>query len=158
MGKCLFLRKGEIHTAPTTEEEVLVPITADNISSYFTVRNGTYYFKGSGSAFATTNSNEDSTTASTTLTAKQDIIELIFVYSWSTEEDYDRFTLKVANSIVENAVSGPYTIKTYYGSLMAGQKIEFTYSKDDNNSKYNDKCTFSNMFIRIKQRKGYYNG
>ena len=36
-------------------KEKTVSITANNISEYFTVTNGSYYFKGSGSVFTTTN-------------------------------------------------------------------------------------------------------
>ena len=130
MGHCLMMRKGEVHTAPSTVKEVIVAITADNIGDYFTVTNGSYYFKGSGDVFTSNNAGKSSSTASTVLTAKQDISVLAFWYSYSSEAKYDKFTLKVGGTTVENGVSGATTNRTYSGSLAKGLTIEFTYSKD----------------------------
>lgn len=130
-----------------SEETRTVAITANNISDYFTVTNESYYFVGSGNIFSTNNAGVDSSTASTVLTAKYDISALSFNYSYSSEANYDKFTLKVAGTTVENAVSGSTTSKSYSGSLKAGQTIEFTYAKDNSQSKNDDKCTFSAMNI-----------
>ena len=150
----MFLRKGETHTVPSTVKEVIVAITADNIGDYFTVTNGTYYFAGSGSVFTSNNSGESSSTASTVLTAKQDISVLAFNYSYSSEAKYDKFTLKVGGTTVEDGVSGATTNKTYNGSLAKGQTVEFTYSKDSSQDGNDDKCTFSDMHITILGPKG----
>ena len=129
---------------------VIVDITASNISDYFTVTNGSsYYFKGEGNVFTTNNAGVNSSTATTTLMAKQDISEISFNYSYSSEPSYDKFTLKVAGSTIENAVSGATTTKSYNGSLTSGQTIEFKYAKDGSVNKNNDKCTFSNMVIKL---------
>lgn len=149
MGHCLFLRKGEVHTAPPTVKEVIVSITATNIADYFTVTNGTYYFAGSGSVFTSNNGGKASSTATTVLTAKQDISVLTFNYSYSSEKSYDRFTLKVGGTTVEDGVSGATTNRTYSGSLAKGQTIEFTYSKDSSQNGNDDKCTFSDIYITI---------
>ena len=154
MGNCMFLRKGEVHTPPSTDKEVIVAITAANISDYFTVTNGTYYFAGSGSVFTSNKSGKSSSTASTVLTAKQDISVLAFNYSYSSEAKYDTFTLKVGGTTVEDGVSGATTNKTYNGSLAKGQTVEFTYSKDSSQNANDDKCTFSNMHITILVPKG----
>ena len=154
MGKCMFLRKGEVHTPPSTVKEVIVAITADNIGDYFTVANGSYYFKGSGSTFTSNNAGKASSTASTVLTAKQDISVLAFGYSYSSEAKYDKFTLKVGGTTVENGVPGTTTNKTYNGSLAKGQTVEFTYAKDSSQNANDDKCTFSNMYITILVSKG----
>lgn len=154
MGKCLFMRKGEVHMAPSTVKEVIVSITAANIADYFTVTNGTYYFAGSGSVFTSNNGGKASSTASTVLTAKQDISVLAFRYSYSSERNYDKFTLKVGGTTVENAVSGATTNKSYNGSLTKGQTIEFTYSKDSSQNGNDDKCTFSDMHITLLVPKG----
>lgn len=154
MGNCMFLRKGEVHTPPSTDKEVIVAITADNIGDYFTVANGSYYFKGSGSVFTSSNGGKSSTTASTVLTAKQDISVLAFSYSYSSEAKYDKFTLKVGGTTVEDGVSGATTNKSYSGSLTTGQTVEFTYAKDSSQDKNDDKCTFSNMHITILVSKG----
>ena len=149
MGRCLFMRKGEVHAAPSTVKEVIVAITAVNIADYFTVTNGTYYFTGSGSVFTSNNGGKASSTATTVLTAKQDISVLTFNYSYSSEKSYDRFTLKVGGTTVEDGVSGATTNRTYSGSLAKGQTIEFTYSKDSSQNGNDDKCTFSDMYITI---------
>lgn len=154
MGHCLFLRKGEVHTTPSTVKEVIVSITAANIADYFTVTNGTYYFAGSGPVFTSNNGGKASSTASTVLTAKQDISVLAFRYSYSSERNYDKFTLKVGGTTVENAVSGATTNKSYNGSLTKGQTIEFTYSKDSSQNVHDDKCTFSDMHITLLVPKG----
>lgn len=154
MGHCLMMRKGEVHMAPSTVKEVIVSITATNIADYFTVANGTYYFAGSGSVFTSNNGGKASSTASTVLTAKQDISVLAFRYSYSSERTYDKFTLKVGGATVENAVSGATTNKSYNGSLTKGQTIEFTYSKDSSQNGNDDKCTFSDMHITLLVPKG----
>ena len=129
---------------------IVVDITASNISEYFTVTNGSsYYFKGNGNVFTTNNAGVNSSTASTILTAKQDISEIFFNYSYSSEPNYDKFTLKVAGSTIENAVSGATTTKSYNGSLASGQTIEFKYAKDSSVDRNDDKCTFSNMVIKL---------
>lgn len=149
-GKARKIKKGFVGVStevPIYEETVkTVNITASNISEMFTVTNGTYYFKGSGGTFTTSNYGNDSTTATTTLTAKSDMT-VSFNYSYSSEQGYDKFTLKVAGTTVEDAVSGSTTSKSYSGNLTAGQKIEFTYAKDGSQSKNEDKCTFSNMVV-----------
>lgn len=154
MGHCLFLRKGEVHTAPSTVKEVIVAITADNIGDYFTVTNGNYYFAGSGATFTSNNAGWNGSTASTVLTAQQDISVLAFNYSYSSEANYDKFTLKVGGTTVEDGVSGATTNKSYSGSLTTGQTVEFTYAKDSSQDKNDDKCTFSNMRITILVSKG----
>lgn len=154
MGHCLMMRKGEVHMAPSTVKEVIVSITAANIADYFTVANGSYYFKGSGAVFTSNNGGKANSTATTVLTAKQDISVLTFDYSYSSERSYDRFTLKVGGTTVENAVSGATTNKSYNGSLTKGQTIEFTYSKDSSQNGNDDKCTFSDMHITLLVPKG----
>ena len=140
----------EVIGGPIVVGPIVVDITASNISDYFTVTNGSsYYFKGEGNVFTTNNAGVNSSTATTTLTAKQNISEISFNYSYSSEPNYDKFTLKVAGSTIENAVSGATTTKSYNGSLTSGQTIEFTYVKDSSVNKNDDKCTFSNMVIKL---------
>lgn len=148
MAKKAYL--GILTEIPTyTEELKTVSITADNISEYFDVKNGSYYFAGSGGTFTSNNGGVNSSTATTTLKAKQDIDDIVFSYSYSSEANYDKFTLKVAGTTVENAVSGATTSKSYSGSLTAGQIVEFTYAKDSSQSSNDDKCTFSGMTIKV---------
>ena len=140
----------EVIGGPIVVDPIVVNITASNISEYFTVTNGSpYYFNGQGNVFTTNNKGISGSTASTILTAKQDISEISFDYSYSSERPYDKFTLKVAGSFIENGVSGPTTAKSYNGSLASGQTIEFKYIKDSSVDKNDDKCTFSNMVIKL---------
>ena len=145
--QCLQLTRGKFRCESSPQS---VAITASNISEYFTVTNGSpYYFNGQGNVFTTNNKGVSSSTASTILTAKQDISEISFDYSYSSESRYDKFTLKVAGSFIENGVSGTTTAKSYNGSLTSGQTIEFKYVKDSSVDKNDDKCTFSNMVIKL---------
>lgn len=125
-----------------------VSITASNISTYFTVSNGSYYFAGSGSTFTTNNGGVKSSTATTTLTAKQ-AGTLSFNYSYSSEANYDKFTLKVAGVTIESAVSGATTNKSWSGAISVGDVIEFTYAKDSSQDANDDRCTFSGMQLLL---------
>lgn len=128
-----------------SETVVTAAVTDANISDYFDVSNGSYYFALSGGTWTSNNGGKNSSTATTTLTAKLDISALSFDYSYSSEANYDKFTLKVAGTTVENAVSGTTTNKSWSGSLSKGQTIELTYTKDSSNHSNDDKCTMSNM-------------
>ena len=142
--QCLQLTRGKLKRENSPQS---VAITASNISQYFTVTNSSYYFSGNGTIFTTNNAGVGGSTASTILTAKQDISEISFDYSYSSEPNYDKFTLTVAGSTIENGVSGATTAKSYNGSLTSGQTIEFKYVKDSSVDKNDDKCTFSNMVV-----------
>ena len=135
-----------------TEKMATIAITATNIAQYFTVTNGSYYFAGSGNVFTSNNGGVNSSTATTTLTAKVDMSALTFSYSYSSEQNYDKFTLTVGGTTVESAVSGATTTKSYSGSLKAGQSIVLTYAKDSSQSNNDDKCTISNISITAKVR------
>ena len=131
----------------TTTETI--NITAGNISAYFTVSNNSYYFVGNGSVFTTNNGGVANSTAKTTLTAKQNMSNITFNYSYSSEANYDKFTLTVAGTVIENAVSGATTTKSYSGTLSAGDTIIFQYAKDVSADRNDDKCTFSDITISI---------
>lgn len=135
-----------------TEQTQTVAITSSNVSQYFTVTNGSYYFAGSGNVFTSNNAGVNSSTAQTTLTAKTDISALTFNYSYSSEQNYDKFTLSVGGTTIESAVSGSTTTKSYSGSLSAGASIVMTYAKDSSQHKNDDKCTVSNISITTKVR------
>ena len=142
--QCLQLTRGKLKRENSPQS---VAITASNISQYFTVTNSSYYFAGNGTIFTTNNAGVGGSTASTILTAKQDISEISFDYSYSSEPNYDKFTLTVAGSTIENGVSGATTSKSYNGSLASGQTIEFKYVKDSSVDSNDDACTFSNMVV-----------
>jgi hypothetical protein len=132
-------------------EDVTTSITTSNISTYFEVLNSSYYFEGNGSVFASNNAGVASCTAQTKLTALKDM-NISFSYSYSSEANYDKFTLIVANTTIESAVSGSTTNKTYSGSISAGQTILFIYAKDGSQNGNSDRCTFSNMRVTYRER------
>lgn len=142
-----------VETEVPVYETNTVNITVDNISDYFTVTNGSYYFVGSDDTFTTNNGGVSGSTASTTLTALSDM-DISFSYSYSSESGWDKFTLVVGGTTIANAVSGATTTKTYVGSITAGQTISFKYAKDGSGNNNDDKCTFSNMVITTRVQTG----
>ena len=145
------VKKGYIGVTVTepvyeTSDPITTAITSANIGNFFTVNNGSYYFKGSGAVFTTNNAGVSNSTAQTTLTAKKDM-QLSFQYSYSTEANYDTFSLTVAGTTVENGVSGATTSKSWSGNLTQGQTIIFTYRKDGSQDRNDDACSFSNMQV-----------
>lgn len=130
-----------IQAGPST-----IPITAANIQEYFTVTNDSYYFAGNGSTFTTNNGGVNNATAQTVLTALFDMT-VSFTYSYSSETNYDKFTLIVGSTTVENGVSGATTTKQYTGTISAGTTITFTYTKDSSANNNDDQCTFSGMTV-----------
>jgi hypothetical protein len=135
-----------------------INITGDNITDYFTVTNGTYYFKwnSSSNAFASSNIGVGGSTATSTWKAINDISNLSFTYSYSSESGWDKFTLTIAGTTVENAVSGSTTIKSWSGSLTAGQTIVLTYSKDSSVDRNDDVCKVYNITADIRVQTGTY--
>lgn len=154
-GKARKIRKGYIgvNTDVPVYDTSTTAITASNISNFFNVVNSPYYFAGSGNTFTSNNKGVNSSTAATLLGALVDM-ELSFTYSYSSEKDYDKFTLKVGSTAVEDAVSGSTTTKTWSGSVKKGDVIQFTYVKDNSNHGYNDVCTFSNMNVTTNIQTG----
>lgn len=145
-GTGVFIAGSTWQGASIEVKKTTTAITADNITDWFTVTNNSYYFKGDGSVFTTTNGGVSSSTAKTVLTALKDM-DVSFSYSYSSETSYDKFTLIVAGTTVENAVSGSTTVKTYSGSLATGETITFQYVKDGSQNSYDDKCTFYGMEV-----------
>ena len=130
-----------------TTNENTVNIDESNISDVFDVANASYYFVGSDGTFTTNNGGVSSSTAQTKLTAKYGMT-ISFNYSYSSEANYDKFTLTVGSTTVESAASGVTTNKTYSGAIAAGETIVFTYTKDSSTNSNNDKCTFSSMVVQ----------
>ena len=126
-----------------------VEITASNISDYFRVTNNSYYFAGNGSVFTSNNKGRDSSTAKTVLTALFDM-EISFDYSYSSESNYDKFSLYIGSGYLENGASGATTKKSYSGTITGGTTISFQYTKDGSQHTNDDQCTFSNMVITGK--------
>ncbi len=150
---------GNLYVGVNTEfpiyEEQTVNINSSNIGSYFTVTNNSYYFAADsgGTTWKSNNKGVNSTTAQTTLTAKMNCF-VSFDYSYSSEASYDKFTLSVGSTTVENAVSGATTSKSWSGNVTAGKVILFKYEKDSSQHKNNDECTFSNVVITTQTQTG----
>ena len=150
------IKKGYVGVSmefPVYGDPVTTSVTVSNIDQFFTVTNGTYYFNGSSGTFVNTNSGVANSTAETTLTAKVDM-DVSFYYSYASEDNYDKFTLVVGGTMVENGVSGASTTKKYSGSLKAGESIKFTYSKDGSKDSNGDRCAFSTINVTTTEVLG----
>lgn len=141
--QCLQLTRGKFRCENSPQSAA---ITASNISQYFTVTNSSYYFAGNGTIFTTNNAGQNSSTAQTTIKALYNM-SISFDYSYSSEANYDKFTLTVAGTTIEKDVSGATTNKSYSGTLNSGDSIVFKYAKDSSQHSNDDKCTFSNMVV-----------
>lgn len=121
-----------------------------NISDYFTITNGTYGFiwNDIDNAFSSTNGGVNSSTATSTWTALQDIKNISFTYSYSSESNYDKFTLTVAGNTIVNNVSGSTTIKTWSGDILTGESIVLKYTKDSSANSNDDKCKIYNISFK----------
>lgn len=123
------------------------------LSDLFTITNGSsYYFANTNtestnnySTYKSNNGGQNSTTASTTLTALHDFSALSFGYSYSGESNYDYVTLTVGGTTIESKASGSTTNKTWSGKLFKGQTIQITYVKDRSNHSYDDCGTIYNI-------------
>lgn len=123
------------------------------LSDLFTITNGSsYYFANTNtestnnySTYKSNNGGQNSTTASTTLTALHDFSALSFGYSYSGEKNYDYVTLTVGGTTIESKASGSTTNKTWSGTLSKGQTIQITYVKDRSNHSYDDCGTIYNI-------------
>lgn len=147
--KIEIIRPG-IKTVTTETKLVDETITENNVDSFFSVANGTYYFAPKDGVWTSNNNGVKSSTATTTFTAKSSM-PVSFDYSYSSEAKYDKFTLVVAGTTVEDGVSGATTLKSYSGNLPADQIISLTYSKDSSNDSNDDKCTLSNFKTKVEK-------
>lgn len=138
----------DIKTVTTETKLADAQITEDNVDEFFDVTNGTYYFAPSKGVWTSNNGGIDRSTATTTFKAKG-AMPVSFDYSYSSEANYDKFTLTVSGTTVENAVSGATTSKSYSGNLASDQAIVLTYSKDSSGDKNDDKCTLSNLKTQV---------
>lgn len=133
------LKRTEIHGDTTSITEVVATLTEENVDEFFSVENGSYYFLPQNGVWTSNNGGVKSSTASTKFTALRDLT-VSFGYSYSSEANYDKFTLSVAGVVVEDAVSGTTTTKTYSAELHTGDTIELAYTKDTSQDANDDKC------------------
>ena len=110
-----------------SEETKTVDITASNISDYFTVTNGTYYFVGSGSSFTSDSYGGD--TSVTTFTAKRDIEAISFEYGHTMSPMLRGFfLLEVGGNQIYYTATLASNENTYTGSLKAGDSIHIEFN------------------------------
>lgn len=122
-------------------------IQDSNLSEYFTVTNGSYYFKWNSQSqqFIASNLGVNSSSSTTTLVAKKEIKDFSLRYGYTTEANYDKFTFKYNSTTVENAVSGTLSSKTWTQNLAVGDTLTFTYTKDSSSHATNETCYFENV-------------
>lgn len=123
-------------------------VTSSNINKVFSnIVNGSYYFAEDGSTgkFVSNNKGVHNSTATTTLTAAENMT-LSFSYIVSSEVRYDKFTITIAGSDVGTFSGTDVTEKTWSGSLNAGDTIVFSYSKDSSANGGDDCASFYNMW------------
>lgn len=130
-----------------TRKLLQLPINGSMLECCFKITHGkNYYFAYNGTKFVSNNYKKDNSTATTTLTALQDV-KISFDYSYSSEQNYDKFTLIVAGKTIENNVSGSTTTKTFSGQLLKGETIFLQYTKSSLNSRGDDRCSIFNIDI-----------
>lgn len=148
-------RNAYIGVSQSVADTEWVTITADNLSTYFTVTNDTYYFVPSGSTFTSNNNGKNSTTAKTSLKPLKRIYAWKFNYLVSSESGYDTFTCSYGSTTslttVIDAVSG--TVNSSFSSttqISTSRYINFIYEKDSSSASGNDKVVISNFQIQIR--------
>lgn len=122
------------------------PVSGETIEDYFSIKNnGDYWFSYSGGEFRANNTNKNSTTAETVLTAKSDL-HISFDYSYKTEEDDDKFTILFNSDYIASAVSGKGS-KSYSGYVEKDNTFTFKYKKDSNDHATDEYVLISNIKI-----------
>ena len=155
-GKARKVKKGYIGVVTDIPiyNTTTATITSSNISTYFTVTNGTYYFVGySDGRFESNNNDEDDTGATSIWKAKNTITNMSFNWSVDSESGYDKFTITVGDIVAVDGQSGEKS-GSWSGSLAAGKTIELKYSKDSSNSVGNDAGIIKDISITIQTQTG----
>ena len=92
-----------------------------------------------GVSFSPGNYSVNSTTATCTLTAKENLTNIVIGYSYVTEKNYDKVTVVRNGSTLLNAASGSNTGTFDATTLAKGQTIKLTYTKDSSQSASGEK-------------------
>ncbi len=161
LGSSISLSNPTSFTAIETAEKGLYQAEDDyGTTYYFRGASTKNYLKLSGTNkkynFVSNNQNQNSTTATSTIkfTPTQSGT-MTFDWSVSSESNYDKFTVKLNDTVVTdtsnvsiNAVSGTKSGKVSM-SVTAGTlyTLVLTYSKDSSQSKNDDTAKIENLFI-----------
>ena len=130
-----------------TRKLLQLPKSGSMVELCFKITNGEeYYFAYNGAEFTSNNYHVNGSTATTTLTALHDI-KISFDYSYSSQENYDKFTLIVAGKTIEDNVSGYTNVKNFSGRLLKGETIFLQYTKNQSTHNYDDRCAMFNINI-----------
>lgn len=121
--------------------------TTNDAAQAFDMADGTYGFKLVDGEYVSNNKGKHSTTATSTWTAKYDMDNVSFKYSYSSEDKYDKFTLTVAGKTIANAASGATTVKAWSGTLKKGDTIVMKYTKDSSDNKNDDQCKIYDILV-----------
>lgn len=108
--------------------------------SWTNTENGTYSFIQNGNTWTSNNNGVNSSTATSTWTVNvTSDIEYTLKYKVSSETTYDKFTLKLDDTIIANAISGAGNEETYTVTLTSGtHTLVATYTKDSSQNKNDD--------------------
>ena len=96
---------------------------------------------GGGVSFSPGNYGVNSTTATCTLTAKENLTNIVIGYSYVTEKSCDKVTIVRNGSTLLNAASGSNTGTFDATTLAKGQTIKLTYTKDSSQSASGEKVS-----------------
>lgn len=122
-------------------------LSVANLNDFFTVSNGSTTWTLSDSTagkigLVPGNIGVPNSTASITLTAKQDLTNVVISGQYYTESNYDKINLTVAGAKKITDGSGNSSLSNRYtGSLSAGKSIILKYSKDDSTDASNEANT-----------------
>lgn len=121
--------------------------TARRINTAYAITNG--WAKGSDGIYVSKNKGRQSTTA----TAKWTIVfptgglasTSDVIYKVSSEQNYDKLTVKVDGTTIANGISGAGSWITYsFSNTEGSHTLEASYSKDGSQDK-NDDCAYINI-------------
>lgn len=122
-------------------------LSVANLNDFFTVSNGSTTWALSDSStgkigLVPGNIGVSSSTASITLTAKQELTNVVISGEYYTESNYDKINLTVAGiKKITDGSGNSSLMNRYTGSLASGKSIILTYSKDGSGNADNEANT-----------------
>ena len=128
-----------VRAAGTTFDDYFsgMPISADGGS-------GTTAWKVNGEMLVSGNKGKNYSTSTLTLTFTADTA-ISFEYKVSSEEKYDKCTIKLGSTTIANAISGEGDWTGYTGTANTGDRLIVTYEKDSGGED-NDDCVYLRNF------------
>ena len=128
----------------TQRKEVI--INGNNVTDFFEVTNSQYYFTVStptSAIFKPNNLGVNSSTATTSWKLKQDVTNVSFRYQYTTEANYDKFTIKKDSTTIMGPASGSNSLTGLNaGDCPAGTVFTFSYTKDGSQSASGENVLF----------------